>query len=338
MTTELAPYLDAIDQELRAVVCPANDVVAPLYDMMAYHLGWLDEGQLPVEGHHGKRLRPLLCLLCCQAAGGDWRRALPAAASLELVHSFSLIHDDIEDNSATRRGRRSVWAIWGVAHGINVGDAMLVLARRTLARLHECSVPRARVLEAFGAFDRTCLRLCEGQYLDMAYQGRVDLSEEAYLEMIGGKTAALIATSCELGCLVAGALGNIDHYREFGHHVGMAFQMIDDALGIWGDPQATGKPTASDIRERKMTLPIIHALCESDKASLLAETYGRESQDNDVARIVEILNHTPARDYVRRRAEDHHAAALRELDAASAAPAAAQHLRALASSLVTRQS
>jgi geranylgeranyl diphosphate synthase type I len=337
MTSDLTLYQRAIDQELRAIISPVSEAVAPVYRMMAYHLGWLDDDMRPVEAYHGKQLRPLLCLLACQAAGGDWHRALPAAAALELVHNFSLIHDDIEDNSPIRRGRRTVWTVWGVAHGVNVGDTMLVIARSALARLLELGIPQARVLTAIDTLDRTCLRLCEGQYLDMAFEGHIDLSEAAYVEMINAKTAALIAASTELGALIAGALGHIDCYREFGQSVGLAFQMIDDILGIWGNAETTGKSTASDIRERKMTLPVIYSLRESDQAPALAELYARESQGDDVAAIVDILGRARAREYVQRRAEEHQAAALAALDAAAALPPASQHLRDLTMSLVTRQ-
>jgi geranylgeranyl diphosphate synthase type I len=337
MTSDLRPYLEAIDRELRAIVSPANQTAAPLYDMMAYHLGWVNEERNPTRTYQGKRLRPLLCLLSCQGAGGDWQRALPAAAALELVHNFSLIHDDIEDNSPTRRGRRTVWAVWGVAHGVNAGDAMLVIARGALARLMDVGVPQARVLAATRLLDRTCLRLCEGQYLDMAYEGRHDLSEEAYLEMIGAKTAALIGASAELGALIAGAMAKTEHYRAFGRHLGLAFQMIDDLLGIWGDPQTTGKPNASDIAERKMTLPIIVGLRESDQAATLAKLYGRKSRGTDVQRIVGILDRTAARDLVQRRAEHHQAKALAMLAAASPLRPAAQLLQDLAASLAVRE-
>ncbi len=336
MTPDLQPYQDAIDQELRSILGSPKEAVARLYGMMAYHLGWLDEHFSPARVYHGKRLRPLLCLLTCQAAGGDWRRALPAAAALELVHNFSLIHDDIEDGSSTRRGRPSVWKVWGVAHAVNVGDAMLVIARGALARLLDRGVPQATVLAAIQALDRTCLQLCEGQYLDMVYEGRLDLSEEAYVEMIGAKTAALMAASAELGALVAGALGKIDLYRRFGHSVGVAFQMVDDVLGIWGDPEATGKPTASDIRERKMTLPVIFALRESEQSGELAALYARESQGDDIAPIVDVLSRTEARDYVQNRAREHQIRALAALDTADPLSPASERLRDLTASLVTR--
>jgi len=312
MSNDLQPYLTAIEEKLRAAVSTPSDAVAPLYDMMAYHLGWLDEQFRPIEAYHGKRLRPLLCLLACEAAGGDWRKALPAAAALELVHNFSLIHDDIEDNSPTRRGRPTVWTLWGLAHGVNAGDSMLILARLAIARLSDHGMDEATGLAAMAILDQTCITLCQGQYLDIAYEGHLEVSEEGYLQMIGAKTAALIA--------------------------GLAFQMVDDILGIWGDPATTGKSAASDIRSRKMTLPVIFALRTSSESQKLADLYHEEHlSDEDVSRAVAILDRAGARQYVQQQAAQYEASALAALNGASARSPAADHLRTLATSLTSRQ-
>jgi len=198
MTTDLQPYLTAIEEELRySIAAPSDDLVS-FYNMMAYHLGWLDGQFRPVQAASGKRIRPLLCLLTCEAAGGDWHKALPAAAALELVHNFSLIPDDIEDNSSTRRGRTPLWKLWGLPQGINAGDGMLVLACQALLRLNDRGVDSATTLAAIHLLYQTILALCQGQYLDIAFEGRLDVSEEAYLRMIGGKTASLFAASTQM--------------------------------------------------------------------------------------------------------------------------------------------
>ncbi len=338
MTVDLTIYLTAIEDELRAIVSAPEDTVATLYNIMAYHLGWLDQDLNPAEAYSGKRLRPLLCLLSCKAAGGDWHQALPAAAALELVHSFSLIHDDIEDNSPTRRGRPAVWTVWGLAHGINVGDSMLVLARLALSRLRDLGVELGTVLTAAVALDATLLQLCQGQYLDIAGEGDVDTTEESYLKMIGGKTAALIAASTQLGALIGRAGDKTDSYRQFGWHLGLAFQMVDDILGIWGDPATTGKPAASDIKSRKMTLPVIFALQAGHEGKKLADLYRREHLSNeDVAQAMAILESVGARQYVQQQAAQYERNALAALDAAGARPPAEEHLRNLATSLTSRQ-
>jgi len=338
MTVDLTMYLTAIEDELRAIVSAPEDTVAPLYNIMAYHLGWLDQDSNPAEAYSGKRLRPLLCLLACQAAGGDWHQALPAAAALELVHNFSLIHDDIEDNSPTRRGRPSVWTVWGLAHGVNVGDSMLVLARLALSRLTGLGLEPSTVLGAVIALDATLLQLCQGQYLDIAGEGDVNSTEESYLRMIGGKTAALIAGSTQLGALIGRAGDKTDSYRQFGWHLGLAFQMVDDILGIWGDPKTTGKPAASDIKSRKMTLPVIFALQAGDEGKKLADLYRREHLSNeDIAQAMAILESVGARQYVQQRSAQYERNALAALDAAGARPPAEEHLRSLATSLTSRQ-
>lgn len=338
MTADYAPYIMAVEEEMRWLLLAPSQRLAPLYSMLAYHLGWVDTRSRPVEGNRGKRIRPLLCLLCCEAAGGEWFRALPAAASLELIHNFSLIHDDIEDNSPARRGRPTVWAVWGMPHGINAGDTMLMLARLALGRLSNRGVEVNITLQAMDILDRTCLRLCQGQYLDLAGEGHLDTSEEAYLEMIGGKTAALLAACTQVGALIAGARDTLESYHQFGWHLGLAFQMVDDLLGIWGDPALTGKPAADDIRSRKMTLPVIFALRESERGASIAGLYSKKTLgDEDVAQIVTILDETGARRYVQQLATEHRASAIAALDAAAPCMPAGSYLRELSATLTTRQ-
>jgi geranylgeranyl diphosphate synthase type I len=328
----------AIEDEMHQIASTPHGSLAPLSNMMAYHLGWLDQRFQPAQAYSGKRIRSLLCLLACEAAGGEWRNALPAAAALELVHNFSLIHDDIEDNSATRRGRPTVWRLWGLAHGVNVGDAMLMLARLAMGRLRDRGTDPGTILTAMGILDTTCLQLCQGQYLDIACEGHLDIAEEDYLQMIGGKTAALIAASAQLGALIGGAGSRTELYRRFAWHLGLAFQIVDDLLGIWGDPATTGKPAADDIRNRKMTLPIIFALRAGDEGRELVNLYRKESLSNvDVLRAVAILERTEARQYVLKLAAEYEVSALAALDAAEARQPAVECLRALASSLTARQ-
>lgn len=157
------------------------------------------------------------------------------AAGIQLLHDFSLIHDDIEDDSAMRRGRRTLWNIWGLAHGINAGDAMFVLAHLAIHRLAEAGLPAERVLAILRRFDEVILRICEGQYLDLSFEGELSITPEDYLAMIGGKTAALIAGAAELGARAAGAPdATVAALADFGRALGLGFQIEDDILGIWG--------------------------------------------------------------------------------------------------------
>ncbi len=292
--TYMDRYLPLIERELEDALADRGGL-SVFYGMMRYHMGWLDEHLAPISGPRGKRLRPVLCLLACEAVGGKPDHALPAAAALELVHNFSLIHDDIEDKSPTRRHRATVWNLWGTAQGINCGDGMYTVAFLKLGQLPERGVPYGRALNAQRALAETCLTLTEGQYIDMAFETEVDVSLESYLRMIGAKSAALLACSAYLGAYLGGADDGVaELYRQFGENLGMAFQVIDDILGIWGTEDITGKSTATDILSRKKTLPILYALDDPE----LRDIYARERVgEDDVQRVVQILEEREAHTY-----------------------------------------
>lgn len=339
----LEQFLPAIETELRQVVCAPDPGLAIYYGAMRYHLGWADEALQPLQAHTGKRLRPLLCLLSCQAAGGDPQHALPAAAAVELVHNFSLVHDDIQDASPLRRGRRTVWSIWGAAHGINVGDGLFVLARLALHRLGDRDVPLSRRQAAGLALDRACLALCEGQFCDMDFEDRLDVDLDRYLWMIRHKTAALLAASTQLGAMVAtDDTEQISHYRHFGENLGVAFQIQDDILGTWGDQEVTGKSAATDVRDKKKTLPVVYVLNHPEEraaAQELASLYGRPGTLDEPAMqaVLGLLERAGARQYAEEMAETYYRQALESLSQAGSESAAKAHLRELAASLLSRQ-
>ncbi len=291
-------YQPELDRELRSLV---SDSHIPLYHMMRYHLGWVDAGGQARLTSGGKLLRPGLCLLSCEAAGGDWRKALPAAAALELLHNFTLIHDDIEDNDHERRGMPTVWQVWGRAQGINTGDAMHVLARMALLNLEAMNIPSARIIRAARILDEACLRLCEGQYMDISFEERLDIEVDDYLEMIAGKTAALFASSLEIGALLGtDDAQKIKRLSEFGRNLGMAFQIQDDVLGIWGENSKTGKSTASDITKKKKTLPVIYAMRKAgpEKRETLISIYKQEAIAPEyIPRVMNLLDEAGARQY-----------------------------------------
>ena len=183
-------YLPLLESELKGALA-AEGRMFPYYGMMQYHMGWLDEHLRPAHAPVGKQLRPLICLLVCEAVGGQVEHALPAAAAVELVHNFSLIHDDIEDDSPTRRHRPTLWKLWGLAQGVNCGDGMFAKAIVVLNDLHGRGVPPRRALDAQRILIETCLELTEGQYLDMMFETRQGAEVEEYLQMIRRKSAAL---------------------------------------------------------------------------------------------------------------------------------------------------
>ena len=254
-------YLPPLEKALRDALPVPRSELKPYYGMMHYHMGWVDESLEPFSGSGGKRLRPLLCLLVTEAVGGSMGHAMPAAVALELLHNFSLVHDDIEDNSDTRRGRPALWKIWGIPQAINVGDGLFAATRVVMSQLAKKGVRPLQVLEAIRAFDAACLALTEGQFLDMSFEERTNVTLDEYQQMIRGKTAALISVSCRLGAIIGGASAEvIDHYARFGQYLGLAFQIQDDWLGVWGEKSITGKPVGDDIRERKKNYPIVYAL------------------------------------------------------------------------------
>ncbi len=266
---------------------------------MRYHFGWEDITGRAVPEAAGKMLRPTLCLLCCEAAGGAASRAMPASVALELVHNFTLIHDDIEDSSETRHGRSTLWKAVGVPQAINTGDGMFVLAHRTLLRLSDAGVPAEAALQAARVLDDACVALCDGQYADIGFERTTAVSRAQYEAMIAGKTAALLGASCAIGAIAAGAdARTVAAFGECGRNLGMAFQVQDDVLGIWGDAATTGKPVADDIRSRKKSFPIVYALDRlppEDRERML-EVYARPRvQASDITTVLHLLDLAGAR-------------------------------------------
>jgi geranylgeranyl diphosphate synthase, type I len=321
--TEFTRLLTDIETEMAAVLDERGGHARPLYEMLAYHLGIDAEG-----GPRGKRMRPLLGLLAYQSLTGDYRAALPGAAAVELGHNFSLVHDDIEDADIERRHRPTLWAIWGVPLAINAGDALFALSRLALYRLLEDGFSERRVLALMRVYDETCLALCEGQYLDISFERQADVSVEAYLEMIGKKTAALVGASVQAGAILATDDGAVvEAYRRFGYDLGMAFQMADDVKGSFWSTEASGKPMAGDVRKRKKTLPVVWALAHADAAdrARLATLYRVGDERNgvrelepmletEVTEVLEILERSGGREHTLGEARRYRDLALTQLD------------------------
>lgn len=335
-TDPLSRYSADVEAAMRRTVDLLPDSL--LRTMVRYHLGWVDASGQPGRAAKGKGLRPALCLVTCAAAGGRPATAIGAAAAIELLHNFSLVHDDIQDQSPERHHRPAVWTIWGEAQAINAGDALFALAHLAPTLPENGCLPAAMLAMVLAQLDRCCLRLVTGQTLDLVQQRQADASAEQYFTMIGGKTAALIGASCAIGALVAGAEERrASVFERFGVLAGLAFQIVDDVLGIWGEQAATGKPQADDVYKQKITLPVVLAMRDApgpSSARLRGIYSGAVVTPEDVADAIEILDQVDARGQVEAEANRLLAEALETLEAA--APRG-DDLSALAHRLVARR-
>ena len=318
LNTFAAEWLPSIEAEMRAVLAGEEAAVAAHYGMMHYHMGWVNARFEPESLPAGKHLRPLLCLMACAEVGGDPAQALPAAAAVEILHNFSLVHDDIEDGDETRRHRPTVWKLWGVPQAINAGDAMFALAFAAVERLADRGVPAATTLAALRTFTEMCVALTEGQHLDMSFETRSAVTVDEYLRMIQGKTAALIGASVAMGGLVGGAEpGSDEALRRFGQAIGLAFQIQDDMLGIWGDPAVTGKAAGNDILRRKKSLPLLHALNDAGAGAELGALLARPDLGAaDLPAALALLDAAGSRAYATDLMERYYATGLAALEAA----------------------
>lgn len=331
----LTRHQEAVVAYLRSLL--QKEGPALLYRMLRYHMGWEEpDGSPAVAG--GKAVRPGLCLLACEAAGGCPDRALPAAAAVELVHNFSLIHDDVQDRDRQRRHRPTVWAIWGDAQAINAGDAMLSLAHLSLADLLRAGVPPESVIEAARALDAATLEMVEGQTLDIAFEAEESVALPAYLEMAEKKTGALIGCALRLGALAAGAPGSVlEELDRCGRRIGIAFQARDDILGVWGAVGRTGKEAGADIRRRKKSLPLVYLLSQPEGV-VLGQRYTRGSiGEEDVASVLQALDSCRARDYCEGIVRQYQDEAIRMLEALPLEPGPAAELREALSFLAERE-
>src|SRR2546421_9915674 len=281
------------------------------YGQIQYHLGWVDANFTPTTNNPGKLLRPILLLLAYEVAGA-WgmatsdsaylRRALPAAAAIELPHNFTLIHDDIEDGDTERRHRPTLWKLWGIPQAINTGDGLFALARLALWEVVDEGVEGPIAARLGAVLDQACVVLSEGQYLDMSFEGWQAISVAKYVDMISRKTGALMGCAAEGGALVGPrARETIERLRSFGYAVGVVFQVRDDLLGVGGTTEKWGKPPAGDVYRRKKSLPFLHALehAEANDQRYLREVFqqGTEVTSEQVEEVLAIFARSRTKAY-----------------------------------------
>ncbi|WP_424216476.1 polyprenyl synthetase family protein (plasmid) [Streptomyces sp. BI20] len=299
------------------------------------HFGWWDAAGTPREVPAGKMIRPALVLACAHATGAGTAQAVPAAVAVELAHNASLLHDDVIDHDATRRGRPTLWVELGTPAAILTGDALFFLAVQTLTRAGGPLAER-------GGPDliHTIQRLIGGEYVDTLLEGAVAPRLSVVEEMAGAKTGALIARACALGALAGGAPESVvEDLAAFGTHLGAAFQLVDDVLGIWGEERLTGKPAHSDLRSRKKSLPVTAALTADHPAARALDALYRRAEPFGTAElpgIAALIAEAGGRTWAEARAAHHIAEAHRHLAAARPSPRAERVLTALAD-LVTHR-
>lgn len=323
----------AIDPAMRVAV---GRVDPELRRIAEYHLGWSDPEGRVTHGHGGKAVRPAIALLASEACGAPPEAALPGAVAIELVHNFSLIHDDVMDGDRERRHRPTVWALFGVGQAILVGDALTALAQQVLLE-----DPRPQARRAARDLADATAEMIRGQAEDLSFESRMDVTVEQCLRMCEHKTGALLACAGALGAVLAGAAdGPVEALRTFGRHVGVAFQAVDDVLGVWGDPAVTGKPAASDLRQRKKTLPVVHALQaggpRTEDLFRLLTRGNQETTDQDVDGAVAALDAARSREWALELADRHLAEAMAALVGAGLRGDAVEELREVGRFIVGR--
>jgi len=300
-----------------------------------YHFGWEDEEGAPAHADGGKALRPALVLLAAQAVGGTAEAAVPAAVAVELVHNFSLLHDDVMDCDLTRRHRATAWSVFGLGPAILAGDALLSLAFEVLV-----DSGNQRADQASRMLGASVQELVDGQLADSQFETRNDVVLSECVRMAQLKTGALLGCSTALGALFGGGQAEqVDHLRLFGEDLGLAYQYVDDLLGIWGDPKVTGKPVHSDLRRRKKSLPAVSALTSgTDAGRELAKLYQRKEElaDDELPYAAELIELTGAREQSQLQADALLTSSLGELASARALEPAAAELEQLAR-LATRR-
>lgn len=325
-TDVLAWSREEVDPVLRAAV---DSLPASTRLVAGYHFGWWDERGRASEANAGKAMRPALTLLAAEAVGGSAARALPAAAAIELVHNHSLLHDDVMDRDTTRRHRPTAWHVFGVSSAIQAGDALLALAFDVLAdgRCRDAVRGSRMVNTAVQA-------IVDGQLADveLEYREHVDMAE--CLRMVMAKTGALIACACAVGAVYGGGRPEqVEHLRAFGADIGVAFQHVDDLLGIWGEPAVTGKPVHSDLHCRKKSLPVVAALRSGTPAGReLAGLYLRAEplSDAETTHAAHLIDAAGGRAWSRCQVDELLSCALDHLRSARLEARAADELSALA--------
>lgn len=315
-----ADLSDVLEKELTGIVT-SRDV--PLYDMMSYHMGWrsahgIDDGPISRQ-----RTRGVLCLLACRAVGGDYSSAMPAAAAVELVHSFTEVHDDVQGGQPQRDGRDALWWVWGPAQAINAGDGMHALARLALFQLLDSGASPELVFTAVQLMDKASLEVCEGRFMDLEAQERIDLSVESYMKMARSKTGALFACAMQLGALIGGGdEAAVESLGRCGYELGLATLIRDDLVALWGNGSEEYVPS-TEVMNKKKLYPAVFALENADisgKRRMGDIYFKRVLEPDDVVALRQVIEEMGARDATEQALRHHGDEALSALEGSPIGP------------------
>ncbi len=292
----LIRYKDKFENELRNCL---SDSHSQAYSMLRYCMGWEDRNGNVFQASSGKGLRPSLCLFVSEATGENLHQSIQVATSIELIHNFSLIHDEIQDLDQIRHHRPTLWTIWGKYKSLIAGNLMQVVAHKNINSIQfNDEQLKSSVSILLG---NACIKMIEGQTLDLLFEKQDSIELEDYLHMISLKTGALLRASLNLGAILnvkdPYVLSCID---QAGQALGYAFQIRDDVLGVWGSQETTGKPVGADIRRKKKSLPIVHAISRDSGKNLdrLHDIYTRiEVTDDEVDTVLNIMDDLKTREY-----------------------------------------
>ena len=255
----------------------------------------------------GKRLRPFLVLKACELVGGREESAMSSAVAVELLHNFTLIHDDIMDRDEKRRGVPTVHTLWGEPLAITAGDLLFAKVFEVIIRYSDPKyLPPEKIIQVLNTLSIATIAICEGQALDIEFEHREDVSEEEYFTMIGGKTASLFRAAAESGAIVGGgSTEQIQRLGMYAYNSGLSFQIADDVLGLTAEEEALGKPIGSDIKEGKKTILIVHALKHANpeqRRNILAVMGNRAATSKQIERVIEIIRSLGSIEYATRKA------------------------------------
>lgn len=341
--TRRMQLLDAqLEKSLQVLAAPSD----MMERMALYSLGMVNTQGEPTDDEtrkqvQGKRLRPQIAMLVAEAVGGSAEAAAPVGASIELLHNFTLIHDDIMDRSPNRRHRPTVWRVWNDAQAINAGDALFAVSQLSILDSREY-IASEHMATLLGEFNRCTIEIVRGQVQDLNNEGRPETTPDDYLEMISGKTAAIMKYSAWAGAMVGGADREIaDRMGDMGHAIGMGFQIRDDMLGIWSPVEETGKVAADDIRRRKQSLPILmlRANANDEDSERFEQIYRSENiHEEHVAEVISLMAKYDVEALTAEHVRAQHERAIAIMDETfgdSTNPAVAE-LRALVTQLVNR--